>query len=243
MTHWYQPIYQLETGKVFGYEALVRNKPLNNLSPMDIFKQAEKEVCRTTLDCQLLFKAMNSNRDISHNILFLNIFPSTLLEPWFLSWWDKHSTTAHPIVLEISESEPVSDWKTLKAITNELRDKGVKIALDDMGAGYSFFQHWVELNPDYVKLDRYYAIDLSKNLLKQRILESLKDLFDGTTEVVLEGIETAEDLKTAKLLGIKYAQGYLLGRPSPWEYFPFKVISKWCAEKSYPDKRMNSFNL
>lgn len=219
LTHWYQPIHQLETGKVFGYEALVRSKPLINLSPLDIFQQAEHEGCRTTLDCQLLFKAMNSMRHISHNILFLNIFPSTLVEPLFLSWWDKHSTTAPSIVLEISESESVNDWKAFKVIINELRDRGVKIALDDMGADYSFFRHWVELNPDYIKLDRYYAIDLSKNLLKQRILESFIKLFDGSTETILEGIETAEDLDTAKLSGIKYAQGYLFGRPSPREDF------------------------
>lgn len=220
LTHWYQPIFQLETGSILGYEALVRNnKPSYELSPMDIFKQAEQKDCRTTLDCQLLFKAMNSMRHISHNILFLNIFPSTLFEPWFLSWWNMHSTIVSSVVLEISESEPIGDWKTLKTIINKLRDRGVKIALDDMGTGYSFFQHWVELNPDYIKLDRYYAIDLAKNLLKQRILESLIKLFDGTTEVVLEGIETVEDLKIAKLLGVPYAQGFLLGRPYPWEDF------------------------
>lgn len=219
LTHWYQPIYQLEMGKMFGYEALVRNKPLNNLSPLDIFQQAEQEGCRTTLDCQLLFKAMTSFKHESPYVLFLNIFPSTLLEPWFLAYWDRHPIMVPTLVLEISESEPVNDWRTLKAIVNELRERGVKIALDDMGAGYSFFQHWVELNPDYIKMDRYYAIDLAKSLSKQRILENLIKLFDDSTETILEGIETEEDLNTAKLLGIKYAQGYLLGRPSPMEDF------------------------
>lgn len=216
LTHWYQPIFRLETGDILGYEALLRNnKPSLKFEPMDIFEQAERKDCRTALDCQLLFKAMDSMKAASHNKLFLNIFPSTLLEPWFLSWWNAHVIVFFPVVLEISESEPVYDWKTLKTIINKLQDKGVKIALDDMGAGYSFFQHWVELKPDYIKLDRYYAVDLAKNPLKQKILESLMNLFNITTEVILEGIDNAEDLKTAKLLGVPYAQGFLLGRPAP----------------------------
>lgn len=214
LVHLYQPIYQLETGKLLGYEALVRNTSLNKLSPLDIFLQAEQQGCRTSLDCQLLCKAMASFKRHEGHVLFLNVFPSTLLEPWFLSCWDNHPNLISPLVLEISESEPINDWKALKVIINELRKRGVKIALDDMGAGYSFFQHWVELNPEYIKLDSYYANDLSKSSIKQRILENLIKLFGDSTETILEGIEKEEDLNTAKLLGIKYAQGYLLGRPS-----------------------------
>ncbi|MBZ4647114.1 MAG: hypothetical protein JG777_2603 [Clostridia bacterium] len=215
LVHWYQPICQIETGEILGYEALVRNKSLNKLSPLDIFKQAEQEGCRAELDSYLLFQAINS---VSYNSnLFLNVFPSTLLEKWFLSWWDEHFVIPAPLVIEISESEPVNDWKALKSVINKLRKRGVKIAVDDMGSGYSFFQHWVELNPDYIKLDCYYAAGLAENPLKQRIIEHLTKLFDGYSIIILEGIETEEDLNTAKQLGISYAQGYLLGRPSPWE--------------------------
>lgn len=233
LTHWYQPIFQLETGNILGYEALLRNnRPSLELTPMDIFEQAERKNCRTALDCQLLFKAMNSMRDTDHSRLFLNIFPSTLLEPWFLSCWNTHAIVFSSVVLEISESEPVHDWKTLKAIINKLQDKGVKIALDDMGAGYSFFRHWVELKPDYIKLDRYYAVDLAKNPLKQQILESLINLFNITTEVILEGIDTVEDLKMAKLLGVPYAQGFLLGRPAPLDGSSAKECSQMMYAKA-----------
>lgn len=217
LTHWYQPIFQLETRNVFGYEALVRDKSPHCLSPVDIFKYAEKENCRNILDCQLLFEALNSMKKMNAGMSFLNIFPSTLLKPWFLPWWRENFTGNSSVVLEIAENEPVSDWNTLKGIINELRKSGVKIALDDMGAGYSFFRHWIELNPDYIKLDCYYAVGLTQSLLKQRVLGSLITLFDNSTEVVLEGIETTEDLETAKSLGVSYAQGFLLGKPSPLE--------------------------
>lgn len=217
LVHLYQPICQIETGEILGYEALVRNKFLNELSPLDIFKQAEQEGCRINLDCELLCKAINSIKEVSPYMLFLNVFPSTLLEKWFLSWWDEHFVNPAHLVIEISESEPINDWETLKSVINKLRKRGVKIAVDDMGSGYSFFQHWIELNPDYIKLDRYYAAGLAENSLKQRIIEHLTKLFDGYSIIILEGIETEKDLNTAKQLGISYAQGYLLGRPSPWK--------------------------
>lgn len=217
LVHWYQPICQLETGEILGYEALVRNKFLKEFSPLEIFKQAAEEGKRTYLDCHLLFQAVNSVSYICDYMLFLNVFPSTLLEKWFLSWWDEHFTAPVPLVIEISESEPVNDWEALKSVIAELRKRGVKIALDDMGSEYSFFQRWVELSPDYIKLDRYYAVGLAQNSLKQRIIKYLTKLFDGYSKIILEGVETEEDLNTAKQLGISYAQGYLLGRPSPWE--------------------------
>jgi len=217
LTHWYQPIQQLETGAVFGYEALVRSKTSYDFSPLELFKEVEAKGIRTYLDCQLLFRAINSMSQISPYTLFLNVFPSTLLEKWFLSWWDEYINVTSPLVLELSEVEPVKDWEALKTLVNELHKRGVEFALDDMGSGYCFFQHWVELNPEYIKLDRYYAVNLAKNELKQRILEHLLKLFEGYTEVILEGVETEEDLNVAKSIGIPCAQGYLLGKPSPWK--------------------------
>jgi len=224
LTHWYQPIFRLETGNVHGYEALVRDKSSYGLSPIDIFERAEQENCRNTLDCQLLYEAFNSMKKMNACMSFLNIFPSTLLKPGFLPWWKEHLSEYSSVVLEITESEPVSDWSKLKSTINELRNGGAKIALDDMGSGYSFFRHWIELNPEYIKLDRYYAAGLAQSLPKQRVLESLITLFDNSTEVILEGIETTEDLETAKSLGIHFAQGFLLGKPFPLEYEKDNII-------------------
>jgi EAL domain-containing protein (putative c-di-GMP-specific phosphodiesterase class I) len=221
LIHWYQPIKELDKDVVLGYEALVRTKTPRKFSPLDLFKQAENEGTRNYLDCQLLYKAANSMAHNSQYLLFLNVFPSTLLEEWFLPWWDENIIVNSHIVLEVSESEPISDWNKLKAVICELRMRGVKIALDDMGAGYCFFQHWIELSPDYIKLDSYYSLNLAQNELKQKVLKSLISLFYNDTEIILEGIETNEDLDTAKSMGITCAQGYLLGRPSPLETHSF----------------------
>ena len=215
LTHWYQPIYNLNNKKVIGFEALVRNKEAADIAPLYIFEKARLEGYLNTLDSHLVLHAVNSFKYHSDTALFLNVFPSTLLEKWFLPWWDKHIGVNPQIVLEITESEPITDWKAFKEIITELKQRKTKIALDDMGSGYSFFKNWIELNPNYIKLDRYYSIDLAKNALKQKLLASLIKLFGSATVTILEGIETANDLEAAKQLGIPCAQGYLLGRPAP----------------------------
>jgi EAL domain-containing protein (putative c-di-GMP-specific phosphodiesterase class I) len=181
---------------------------------MDIFKEAEKHSCLNILDL-ISVKAAAEKFNDSSAYLFLNIFPSTLLEKDFLSWWDANIPPLKPIVLELLENEPVGNWEELKAVTKELRVRDIKIAVDDMGTGYSFFQHWIELCPDFVKLDKYFSKDLSTNFQKQKVVKSLIDLLFGTAEIIIEGIETKADLDTAELLGVPYAQGYLLGRPAP----------------------------
>lgn len=223
LVHWYQPIKQLHNGRTIGYEALVRNSLRCEVSPLDIFAEAERQGCRNTLDCQLIYKAVATINNTNSYQLFLNVFPSTLLEKSFLDWWDTHMAADFPLILEISEMEPINDWKALRDIICKLRDRGAKIALDDMGMGYSFFQHWIELSPEYIKLDRYYAEDLAESHIKQQVLRSLVEMFKGSTEIILEGIETESDLKAAKILGVSYVQGYFLGRPSPWrEDYCFK---------------------
>lgn len=214
ITHLFQPIYQLKDFYVFGYEALLRDTSLLDSTPAELFKEADKTGHRNNLDLISMKKALNKFK-CQPSTLFLNVFPSTLLEKEFLSWWDLHVSSDMDIVLELLESEPICEWDEIKVITKELRSRNVKIAIDDMGQGYSFLQQWVELDPDFVKLDRYYAQNLSVNIRKQKIVENLVDLFSDSTEIIIEGIETEQDLDIAEHLGISYAQGYLLGRPSP----------------------------
>lgn len=218
ITHWFQPIYYLKNRNVIGYEALLRDASQLQASPVDIIRDADKNGYRNTLDLISIKTALESFKDESSS-LFLNIFPSTLLKRDFLSWWDMHVPPMMSVVLELLESEPIRNWEEIKTITRELQARGVKIAVDDMGGGYSFFQQWIELDPDFVKLDRYFAKNLSINARKQKTIRSLVDLLSDTTEIIIEGIEKKEDLNTAEFLGISYAQGFLLGRPSPREDF------------------------
>lgn len=214
ITHWFQPIYHLKHNNIVAYEALLRDTSPLQVPPMDIFKEAEKHSCLNILDLVSIKTAVETFNDRSA-YLFLNIFPSTLLEKGFLSWWDANIPPLKPIVLELLENEPIKNWKEFKAITKELRARGIKIAIDDMGTGYSFFQHWIELCPDFVKLDQYFSKNLSTSSQKQKVVKNLMSLLSDTTEVIIEGVETKADLDTAQLLGIPYAQGYLLGKPSP----------------------------
>lgn len=219
ITHWFQPIYHLKHNNAVAYEALLRDTSPLKIPPVDIFKKAEKHGYLNTFDLVSIKAAVETFNDRS-TYLFLNIFPSTLLEKDLLSWWDVNIPPLQPIVLELLENEPIRNWEKMKAVIKELRVRGIKIAVDDMGSGYSFFQHWIELCPDFVKLDRYFSKNLSESSQKQKVVKSLMDLLNGTTEIIIEGIETKADLDTAELLGIPYAQGYLLGRPSPNSFMP-----------------------
>ena len=214
ITHWFQPIYHLRNNHILGYEALLRDASEEGISPVDLFNRADRAGCRNILDMVSLKTAIHIYA--SHlNLLFLNVFPSTLLNRNFLYWWDDNIAAGTSIVLELLENEPVTKWKDLKKAAGELRARGVKIAVDDMYCGYSFFQQWIELEPEYIKLDRYYSENLSVDARKQKTVASILGLMAGSTEIILEGVETVEDLSTAEGLGISYAQGYLLGRPSP----------------------------
>lgn len=216
ITHWFQPIYELTNSKILGYEALMRDASKIQISPADIFKNAERGGYRNLLDMTSLKVAINTFEDDT-KLLFLNLFPSTLLSRNFFQWWDTHVPQGMPVVIEMLENEPVIKWRELKTVTEGLRARGVKIAIDDLGGGYSFFQQWIELDPDYIKLDRYYSENLATNTRKQKAVSSLINLMSNSTNIILEGIETVEDLEFAETLGISYAQGYLLGRPSPLE--------------------------
>ncbi len=214
ITHWFQPIHRLTDQAVIGYEALLRDPTQLHVSPVDIFNDAEKKGCRNILDLSSIKSAIEKFKDQTF-LLFLNIFPSTLLDKNFLSWWDEHVPPLLPVVLEILEYEEIMDWNTLQTVIKWLKARGVKIALDDMGAGYSSLRQWIELDPDFIKLDRYFSENLSCSSRKQKTVRSLVDLLSDAAEIIIEGIETREDLNTAKHLGITYAQGYLLGRPTP----------------------------
>jgi diguanylate cyclase (GGDEF)-like protein len=120
------------------------------------------------------------------------------------------------LVLEITEYERVADMDCLASVVSEIRSAGVSLALDDFGDGRSSLRLWSQLKPEYVKIDKYFTKNISQHADKLKTIQALQQIaaiFDSA--LVAEGIETEDDLRVLRDLGITYGQGYLLGRPAP----------------------------
>ncbi len=143
----------------------------------------------------------------------VNVSPATATEPDFGALL--LAASGSRIVLELTEHARVESYEPLLAAPDELRGHGVRIALDDAGAGYAGLQHLLRLQPDVIKLD----LDLTRGIHADPARRALAGALVGFAReigatIVAEGIETADDLTTLHALGVAWGQGYYLGRPS-----------------------------
>jgi EAL domain-containing protein (putative c-di-GMP-specific phosphodiesterase class I) len=119
------------------------------------------------------------------------------------------------IVLELTEHERVVDYETLRPWLDDLRSDGVRIAVDDAGAGYAGLQQIVGLEPDIVKLDLALTRGIDRDPVRRALARCLVSFADEIGAVVLaEGVETLSELEVLRSLGIPWGQGYYLGRPA-----------------------------
>jgi EAL domain-containing protein (putative c-di-GMP-specific phosphodiesterase class I) len=121
---------------------------------------------------------------------------------------------AERIVLEVTEHAHVEDYDRLRQGLAPLRQRGVRLAVDDAGAGYSSLQHILHLQPDLIKLDmsltRHIDLDPARRALASALIGFARDT---GSRIIAEGVETASELATLRALGVEHAQGYFLGRP------------------------------
>lgn len=193
-----QPIINLRDSTVFGYEALAR---WQDFPPDLIFAQAVKHRTVEMLE-RLIVKRIHLIREFVPGFLFVNVYPS-VTNP---NLWDIFS--GRNIVLEITEAQSIN----LRGVYR-LREKGFPLALDDLGTGYSTFEALLELHPDFLKLDR--VLTQSKNLQARDSLfvAMVEHARLTSAQVIVEGIETEEQLLAVKKAGCHFGQGYLLGKP------------------------------
>lgn len=219
--HFFQPILDLHTRRELGYEVLLRSKVYSN--PEVAFQAAKKEKLLYELDTRSIYKAIATYHSADfvrkEETLFINIFPSTILNPNFYLFLtqaiSEFDLKCNQFVLEISESESIVDFELFKNRIDIFRKDGFLIALDDIGKGYSSIKSIIELEPDYLKLDLYFTQNLHKSEKKQAFILAIQKFCKHIkSEIILEGIETEEELKMTKTLDIPFAQGYLLGRPT-----------------------------
>ena len=119
------------------------------------------------------------------------------------------------IVLEITEHAIIEDYDLFTKCLAPLRKRGLRIAVDDAGAGHSSLRHIIQLSPDFVKVDISLTRNVDADLARRALISALLHYTRETSaQIVAEGIETEAELRTLKLLGVRRGQGYFLGRPS-----------------------------
>ena len=224
LTMVYQPIVDLRTGKVAGYEALSRFAHPSKRPPNAWFAQAHRCGLGFRLEAIALAKALESTDRPEGTFLSVNISPSALTSP------DLHAALPerlHGLVLEITETEHVPDAAPLRAAVARLRSRGAKLAVDDAGAGYSGLTSVMRLAPDIIKLDRALVDGVNGDRARAALIESfVRYAREIHATVCAEGIETLVDLECLADLDVTYGQGYALARPGP----PWVGVTESAAE-------------
>lgn len=223
--HYFQEIHSFDKNNVIGYEALLRTS--DSIDPESYFMTAKNEKHLFDTDTYSIRKAITAFPFHNDTLLFVNVLPSTVIDNRFRSFINRLTTeVSFPIsrvVFEITECMDIANQHVMAVACNFLRELGFLIALDDVDKGSGSLQHIVVLQPDYIKLDKFFAKELSTSLNKQRMIQSLLAYCQSDIKLVLEGIEQQEDLHIAKEIGVEIGQGFLLGKPGD---FPVKMADK-----------------
>lgn len=214
----YQPIRCLTDCSVIGYEALTRFHAMPRKSPILWFQQAERVGMGAALECAVARKALLGLRKLPKDVyLSINLSPATLLTSLHKLNLEKYDLTR--IVLEITEHSLIDNYEAIEVKLKPYRAKGLRLAVDDVGAGYASFRHILELAPDIIKLDRSLVQDINRNKYKMALSKAIS-LFarDLNINLVAEGVETLEELASLKEFGVDNGQGYFLGPPASIKY-------------------------
>ncbi len=215
----FQPIIEVKTGMIFGYEALMRADVKPHLSPMSILRYAEYydrlyDVERATFVNVISFMKKNTSKLADGKKIFINSIPGCMLKELDLNILENYIAD-HPdsIVVELTEHSEISDGE-LAAMKKAYARLNIKTAVDDYGAGYSNVSNLLRYTPDYVKIDRALISRIEESPQKQHFVRDIIEFsHDNGILALAEGVETEEELKTAILLGVDLIQGYYTARP------------------------------
>ncbi|HEY3498390.1 MAG TPA: EAL domain-containing protein [Polyangiaceae bacterium] len=219
----FQPIVRVEDGSLFGYEALLRSDEPALPHPGAILDAAErlKELRRLGRVIRERAAEPMSTADPS-TLLFLNLHPDDLLDPVLHSEDSLLATIAPRVILEITERAALDRVPEVPARIRSLRERGFRVAIDDLGAGYAGLASFALLEPDIVKLDMSLVRDVHVNPVKQKLVRSMTVLCkDLGLLVVAEGVEVTAEREQLIELGCDLLQGYLFAKPGR----PFPTVS------------------
>jgi len=223
ITSHFQPIIDIKSNTIFGYETLARGVKDDGtlVYPNELFEKSKRNDMNFKLDrlCRESALKTAATKKIHQNV-FINFIPTSIYDPSFClqsteKWAKQLEFDPSQIVFEVVETELVKDQKHLRNILEYYREKGYKIALDDVGEGYSSLNMLIELKPDIIKVDRNIIQDIDKNELKQSVYKALYNIAkEQNIQVLAEGVETAYELQCVQEIGVDLVQGYYFAKPA-----------------------------
>ena len=208
----FQPIVDLTDGRVLGYEALTRlvsGEPIINL-----LTEASEAGIRPQCEIDLLASALTEAGSLSDAWVSVNLSPSVVVD---------HTEQLHAliersgcqVVIELTENERIEDYVSVRRALRSLGEH-VRLSVDDTGSGYASLRHVIDLHPHFLKLDRSWITGLDRDETRQALVAGMVAFCRHTDmEMIAEGVETEHELGTLRRLGVRMAQGYILGRPEP----------------------------
>ena len=209
----YQPIWDVRTGQAVGFESLARFATEPYRSPDKWFAEAADAGVEVMLEVAAIRAALAGLATLPADMyLTINASPVTIVSPAF-----RDALRGHPprrLVVEVTEHAAIDDSTGLAASLAPLRRAGLRLAVDDAGAGYAGLRQILDLQPDLIKLDMSLVRGIDRDTARQALARALVDFARQTdSRIVAEGVETPRELDTLRRLEIPFAQGFLLGRP------------------------------
>jgi EAL domain-containing protein (putative c-di-GMP-specific phosphodiesterase class I) len=223
LTTVYEPVVQLEHGRILGYEALSRGPAGTPLvDPLVLFDVAASCDLEFELDALCRRQAIRNAPVLAlDQRLFVNILPSSVCDPDFDSLGvcrllRDAGLVPENLVLEISERQAIASFARFRQSLDRFSALGFGVALDDTGAGFASLEAALELRPDYLKVDISLVRGIQNSPERQALVRGLQAVAQQMGAMLIaEGIETAEELAVLRSLGIACGQGFHLGRGAP----------------------------
>ena len=211
----FQPGINLRSLEVGGYEALSRFDHHSGGTPEQWFDAADAAGLGPQLELFAIRKAIAHAYQLPTGaFLSVNASPETLLREDFSVLVE--ALHGESLVVEVTEHAAVEDYEPLQRAINRLRRHGVRLAIDDAGAGFASLKHIVRLLPEFIKLDLFLVRDIHEDPVKRAVVAGMLGVASQIGgKVIAEGVETQDELRVLMDLGVDWAQGYHLGRPGP----------------------------
>jgi PAS domain S-box-containing protein len=210
----FQPIVELKTGRTIGYEALSRFPGDPAHTPDRWFDDAWRVGLGIPLELLAVRLAATALPRLRNGAgLSINVSPPVVATQGFLPCL---GNKVDRVAVEITEHLRVDDYEEVMLKLSSLRKAGGQVAIDDFGAGYASLQHILKISPEWIKLDTSLTERIGRDRVAQALVRALVS-FTSTigVRVVAEGIENADGVEVLSDLGIRYGQGFHLGRPAP----------------------------